>query len=80
MTPGFHLHGAWFGSLVRALRSCMLHSVAKKKKKKICRVRVGPCHGRTWIKLAAGRFLMEVVGIEGAHGRGLRVWNNPHLT
>ena len=82
MTPCFHLHGAWFGSLVRELRSCMLHGMAKKKKS--CRVRVWPCYGRTWTKLATVRFLTEVVGgqdgIQGAHGHGLRVWNNPHLT
>ena len=28
------MHGAWVQSLVRELRSCMLHGVAKKKKKK----------------------------------------------
>ena len=42
------------------------------------------CHGIVPGSLETVRFLMEVVGgqdgIQGAHGHGLRVWNNPHLT
>ena len=76
---------AWGLVWIPGQRTKILHVTWHgQKKKKSCRVRVWPCYGRTWTKLATVRFLTEVVGgqdgIQGAHGHGLRVWNNPHLT